>query len=194
MTSMKHTERDVQRKLRILRHAEQIGDVCKTCRYFDIARGSFYRWKAALQRDGEAGLANRKPVPRNPANQTPLEVVEKVLHLRRTYHLGPIRIVWYLARYHDIKISDAGVYRILRRNGVNRLPRGTRLRKIHTQRYEQKVPGHQIQVDVKFLIFQGKHGKAIKRYQYTAIDDATRVRALKVYDRHTQANAIAFID
>jgi hypothetical protein len=40
----------------------------------------------------------------------PPELVEKVLHLRRTYHLGPIRIVWYLARYHDIKISDAGVY------------------------------------------------------------------------------------
>ena len=68
------------------------------------------------------------------------------------------------------------------------------VRKIHTQRYEQKVPGHQIQVDVKFLIFHGKDGKTIKRYQYTAIDDATRVRALKVYDRHTQANAIAFID
>jgi transposase InsO family protein len=49
-------------------------------------------------------------------------------------------------------------------------------------------------VSEKFLIFQGKDGKAIKRYQYTAIDDATRVRALKVYDRHTQANAIAFID
>jgi len=77
---------------------------------------------------------------------------------------------------------------------LNRLPRGTRVRKIHTQRYEQKVPGHQIQVDVKFLILQGKDGKTIKRYQYTAIDDATRVRAPKVYDRHTQANAIAFID
>jgi transposase len=104
-----------------LRHAEQIGDVCKTCRYSGIARGSFYRWKAALQRQGEAGLVNRKPVPRNPANRTPPEIVEKVLHLRRTYHLGPIRIVWYLARYHDIKISDAGVNRILRRNGLNRL-------------------------------------------------------------------------
>ena len=53
-----------------------------------------------------------RPVPKNPANRTPPEIVEKVLHLRRTYHLGPIRIVWYLARYHDIKISDAGVYRI----------------------------------------------------------------------------------
>ena len=34
----------------------------------------------------------------------------------------------------------------------------------------------------------------MRRYQYTAIDDATRVRALRIYDRHTQANAIAFID
>ena len=57
---------------------------------------------------------------------------EKVLHLRRKYHLGPQRIVWYLERYHELRISDAGVYRILKRNGLNRLPRGTRVRKVHT--------------------------------------------------------------
>lgn len=191
---MNKSERDVQRKLRVLKHAEQIGDVAKTCRYFGIGRASFYRWRTAYQRDGEPGLANRKTAPRNPANQTPPEIVEKVLHLRQTYHLGPIRIVWYLARYHAIKISDAGVYRILRRHGLNRLPRGTRVRKIHTKRYQKQVPGHQIQLDVKFLTFPGKDGKPTKRYQYTAIDDATRIRALKVYSRHTQANAIAFID
>lgn len=105
-----------------------------------------------------------------------------------------MRIVWYLARYHDIKISGAGVSRILKRNGLNRLPRGARLRKVHTTRYQQQVPGHQIQVDVKFIIFRGKDGKPIKRYRYTAIDNATRVRALKVYSRHTQANAIDFLD
>lgn len=117
-----------------------------------------------------------------------------MLHLRETYNLGPMRIVWYLARHHDIKTSGAGVSRILKRNGLYRLPRGTKLRKIHTTRYQQQVPGHQIQFDVKFLIFRGKDGKPIKRSQYTAIDDATRVRALKVYNRHTQANAILFID
>ena len=47
-----------------------------------------------------------------------------------------------------------------------------------------------MQIDVKFLAFPG----SIKRYQYTAVDDATRVRALKVYRRHTQANAIKFVD
>ena len=53
---------------------------------------------------------------------------------------------------------------------------------------------HHIQMDVKFLIFKSKAGKKIKRYQYTAIDDATRVRALKIYDHHTQKNAIDFVD
>ena len=51
-----------------------------------------------------------------------------------------------------------------------------------------------IQMDVKFLTFKGKNGSKIKRYQYTAIDDATRIRALKIYERHTQKNAIKFVN
>lgn len=102
--------------------------------------------------------------------------------------------MWELARYHDIKISDAGVTRILRGIGVGRLPRGTRMRKVHTKRYNKQVPGHHIQMDVKFLAFTGKRGENIRRFQYTAIDDAARVGALKVYDKPTQANAINFVD
>lgn len=181
-------------KLRVLQHADKIGDVDKTCRYFGVGRASFYRWRAAYRQNGLAGLENRKTAPKNPANRTPPEVIEKVLHLRTTYRLGPIRIVWYLARYYAITISDAGVYRILRGSGLSRLPGGTCVRKIHTQRYQQQVPGHQIQVDVKFLKFEGKDGKPVKRYQYTAIDDATRIRALKIYVRHNQSNAIDFIN
>jgi transposase InsO family protein len=107
---------------------------------------------------------------------------------------GGNRVGLYDIFHGDIKISDASVYRALKRNGLNRLPRGTRVRKIHTTRYQHKIPGHQIQVDVKFLNFQGKDGGNIRLYQYTAIDDATRVRAPQIFDRHTQANAIAFID
>ena len=191
---MTDQERDVQRKLKVLRHAEQTGNIAKTCRYFGIGRASFYRWKTEYQQRGEAGLVNAKPIPKNPANQTPPEIVEKILYLRAKYHLGPIRIVWYLARYHGIKISEAGVSRILKRNGVSRLPRGTRVRKVHTIRYSKQVPGHHIQMDVKFLTFANKRGEKVRRFQYTAIDDATRVRALKIYDKHTQTNAIDFVD
>ena len=60
-----------------------------------------------------------------------------------------MRIAWYLARYHGIKISDATVSRTLQRNGVNRLPHGTRLRKVHTKRCSKQIPGHHMQMDGK---------------------------------------------
>lgn len=67
------------------------------------------------------------------------------------------------------------------------------------ERYTQsairkQVPGHHIQMDVKFLTFKGKQGEKVRRFQYTAIDDATRVRTLKVYEKYTQANAIDFVN
>ena len=182
---MTEQEREIQHRLRILRHADTIGDVAKTCRYFGIGRASFYRWRSRLRDHGEPGLANKQTGPKNPPNRTKDEIVDQVLHLRRTYHLGPMRIVWYLARYHAIKISDAGVYRILRRHGLSRLPRANRTRAVHTKRYEKQVPGHHVQVDVKFLSFVDKSGRKVKRFQYTAIDDATRIRALKIYTKHT---------
>ena len=51
-----------------------------------------------------------------------------------------------------------------------------------------------MQVDVKFLSLKDPKGHMVRRFQYTAIDDATRVRALKIYVRHNQQNAIDFVD
>jgi len=191
---MNEKQRVVKNRLRVLEHAKKIGNIRKTCRYFGIPRSSFYRWKTAYDRNGELGLVNKPPVAKSHPNQLSREVINRVLYLRKKYHLGPIRIVWYMARYHGIKICDASVYRILCRHGINRLPRNIGLRKIHTKRYQKQVPGHQIQVDVKFLKFIDKSKRSVKRYQYTAIDDATRVRALRIYARHNQKNACDFID
>ena len=191
---MNRTSGEIERRKRILDYAKASGNVAKTCCYFDVGRASFYRWQERLLKYGEDGLTPGKPGPTAPPNQTPPEVVESVLHLRKTYHLGLMRIVWYLERYHGIKISDATVYRILKRNGVSWLPGKVGRRAVHTSRYEKKVPGHHIQVDVKFPSFKAKSGATVKRYQYTAIDDATRIRALKIYDRQNQADAIDFVD
>ena len=47
MDPMTKEDRDIQRKLKVLRHAEKIGDVARTCRYFGVGRSSFYRWRTA---------------------------------------------------------------------------------------------------------------------------------------------------
>jgi transposase len=84
---MTKEDRDIQRKFKVLRHVEKTGHVARTCRYFGVGRSSFYRWKAAYNQFGEAELVNAKPIPKNPANQTPTEIVDKVLYLRSKYHL-----------------------------------------------------------------------------------------------------------
>jgi transposase InsO family protein len=86
------------------------------------------------------------------------------------------------------------VYHTLSRNGVSRLSKKVERRAIHTRRYAKKVPGHHIQVDVRFLTLNTAEGRGVRRYQDTAIDDATRVRALKICQHHNQANAMDFID
>lgn len=98
-------------------------------------------------------------------------------------------------RYHSIKVSPGGVRGVLLRHGINRLPKNMRKRSLPTvfKRYEKQVPGHRVQVDVKFLKFE-KGNKTVKKFQYTAIDDSTRIRAIKVYSHHTQQNAIDFIN
>jgi hypothetical protein len=117
------------------------------------------------------------------------------LYLRKTYHLEPQRIFWYIQRYHKgLKVSDVTVYRILKRHGINRLPRSERSRTVLTHRYEKQVSGHHIQVDARFLKLENSKGEKVRRFQYTAVDYATRIRALKIYNRHTQQNAIHFID
>ena len=49
-------------------------------------------------------------------------------------------------------------------------------------------------MDVKFATFADSSGNRIRRYQFTAINDATRISALKMYEKHNQASAIDFID
>lgn len=194
---MKDEARDalaIHRKYVVLEYAQAVGNVKEVCRELGVARASFYRWKRAYSKEGKAGLARKSPVAKSHPRQIPAEFVEKILHLRMTYHLGPQRIVWYLERYHGFETSCSSVYRTLKRNGLGRLPRNAERRALHTKRYAKQVPGHQIQVDVKFLSLTSAAGQRIRRYQYTAIDDATRIRALKIYRRHNQTSSIDFID
>jgi transposase InsO family protein len=184
----------LQRKIAAIEYAEKWGNVSRACRTFRVSRAGFYRWKRRYDEHGEDGLKLRKPIAKDHPRRIPETTVQKVLELRRSYHLGPQRIVWYMDRYHDTSISFSSVYRILVRNGVNRLPKHVGRRALHTRRYAKKVPGHHVQMDVKVLSLTTDEGKRVRRYQFTAIDDATRIRALQTCHRHSQANAIRFFD
>jgi transposase-like protein len=76
---------------------------------------------------------------------------------------------------------------------MNRLPASQRYKRKETgwKRYEEARPGHHVQIDVKFLEPLPGVGRR-KYYQYTAIDDCTRLRVLRVYRKHDQKTGIQF--
>ncbi len=54
------------------------------------------------------------------------------------------------------------------------------------------MSGRRIQVEVKFTEPMGP--KRRKCYQYTEIDDCTRLRVSRIYDRNNPKTAIGFIE
>ena len=151
------TERELTRKaawrLSIIRHAQEVsGNVAFTCRYYGIPRPSYYKWLRRFEELGEEGLRDRSRRPLVSPHATKAAVVDRIIYLRQNYHFGPFKISMYLQRYHDITVSQSGVWRILRRLDLSRLPTSQRYKrhKKRWKRYEKQRPGHSVQIDVNW--------------------------------------------
>ena len=57
-------DREIRRRLRVLEDAARVGSASRACRYFGVGRATFYRWGETLAKEGDAGLARKKPTPR----------------------------------------------------------------------------------------------------------------------------------
>jgi transposase len=142
--------------------AVELGNDAKSYREFSVSQSTFYQWRKTFRKEGAAGLIPKKPITKSHPRQPSPDAVQKVIELRKTYHLGTERITWYLERYHGIHTSCSTVFRTLGRLGISRLPKSADRRPIHTRRYSKEVPGHDVQVDVKFVSLKTAEGKSIR--------------------------------
>jgi hypothetical protein len=102
------------------------GNVSLTCRYFGITRQAITSGSVVTKEHGLEGLRDRSRRPHVSPDATRAEVVGKIIYLRQSYHFGPHKIAMYLKRYHDIQISPSGMWRILKRLDMIRLPASQR--------------------------------------------------------------------
>lgn len=130
----------------------------------------------------------------NHPNKIKEDIIEKVLNLRNDYQLGSWNTKWYLERYHDIHISESSVSRIFKRYGVEKLQKKAARRSLHSKRYNKNIPGHHVQIDLKVLLIKDSAGNAVKRLQYTAIDNSPRIRTLQIFNQQTQLNAVDLVE
>ncbi|MFI6505925.1 helix-turn-helix domain-containing protein [Nonomuraea typhae] len=127
-------DREAKRRLAVIRHVEEVsGNVAMTCRYFGISRQAYYIWYRRYQAEG---LRTRSKRPKTSPNATHVEVAGKIIYLRQHHHFGPEKIAMSLKRYHDVTISKSGVWRILKRLDMGRLPASQRYKR-HDRRWKR---------------------------------------------------------
>ena len=185
-------ERRARMRMAWFKRFEQIGNVSQVCREFGISRKTFYKWWPHYAREGLSGLRDRSKRPRSHPKTVHEETGQLILKLRRKSGYGPRRLAFYLERDYAVKLSVYGVYRVLVRAGEVQ-PRKRRPRKKPVY-YQMNYPGQRVQVDVKYMpkIMLKDRPEPYKEYQYTAIDDCTRLRFVNTYEELCPANSVEF--
>ena len=140
---------------------------------------------APLSKRWQARLAKSKsPATSLTPKQDNRRAEKRIIELRQC-KLGHRRIQSELIRLHGIHLSTATIHKVLHQLGLPQLNQKRAYRKI-IKRYNRPVPGDRIQMDVCKI--------APGLYQYTAIDDCTRYKVLRLYKRRTADNTLKFLD
>jgi transposase InsO family protein len=173
-------------RLRALALAREVGSVRLACRILGIHPSTYYRWLSQAKRFGLEMLRPReRRKPRMPNATSPLVEQRVVAFALGHPGLGPARIAAELAqpRWGGFKLSTNGVWRILRRHGLN--TRGKRLSLVAgyaappaperpvrpPSHLDVEKPGELVQMDCFYIgRLSGTQGTV---WQYTAIDVAS---------------------
>jgi transposase-like protein len=163
---------------------EETDDAGLVCRRCGISRPTLRKWWHRFQQHREQGLRSNSPRPHNFRNRkVTTQHEELILGLRRKRKLGPLRIQAELRRLHNLRFSTATIWKVLDRHQAKPL---LRRRPSPPKRYSREVPGERVQVDTRKI--------APGLYQYTAVDDCTRLRVLGIYLRRTAKNSAHFLE
>jgi transposase len=154
----------VEQNLSISEAAEKFGVSTKTCR----------KWCRRFLADGELGLIDRSSAPNSSPNQTPAERIAAIVALRKLRFTGP-----EIAETLNMALST--VSQILGRIGMGKLGR---LGMEPAQRYEWRLPGELIHIDIKKLGRIGDKGPGHRvrgfKHHNTANTDAAGARRRRV--------------
>jgi len=137
------------------------------------------------EEEGVDGLRSRSRRPHScPKRKITESIKTEVLRLRRERNLGPKRIQGELLRDRELRLSTATIWKVLHNHDAPplRRPRVP----AEPKRYSRPIPGDRVQIDTMKV--------APGVYQFTAVDDCTRVRVLGLYSRRTAKNAVHFLE
>lgn len=158
-------------------------------RHFELDRKTIRTWRTRYRAAGIEGLVPRYPEQR-PSRLTP-EILMLLEQARREQEYGAARTRVWLLRVHHLRLPLATIQRAFRRMGLPHLPRRRKRvpRPKQLRLFEKPHPGDSVQIDVKVVKVQAR-----KCFQYTALDDCTRLRVLRLSREQNQRSSVSFLE
>ena len=182
---------ETRKKVILFLMAFRYQNISLACLKLGYQRSYFYFWFNRLKEaDFDIkSLEERSRRPGSHPKKTPIEIVDKIISLRKQTNYGPDRLQYHLEQLHNIHLPRSTIGHILKREDLIP-PKRLKHRKKHLKRYQEPNPGDKVQADVKYVPYRVK---AQQHYQYTAIDDCTRWRFAKIYYDLSVNNTEEFI-
>ena len=175
----------VKQRLAVVEYVREHG-IKPASRQFGLARPTVREWWRNWQQSGIQGLVPQYPARRR--RRIGEDVVALITQARLEHDFGASRTQIWLQRVHQVRVATETIQRVFRDIGVPYLVKTRRRRPKQLKLFEKEYPGDSVQVDVK-VVARGRS----KWFQYTAIDDCTRMRVLRLYRRQNQHSSLSFL-
>jgi transposase InsO family protein len=174
----------------LMKYAKKYG-VSRASRKYNKSRSYIYFWKARWDGSVESLACQSKRPHSHPNQHTEAELkLIQDMH-RRNPKLGLIEL-WHRLRKRSYTRRPESLYRVMRKMGMfSDAP----LKKSYSPKpYEQMThPGERVQVDVKVVPRKCIADPELRLFQYTAIDEFTRLRFLAAYPEQSTYSSADFL-
>lgn len=174
----------------IIKYAKKYG-VSQAARVYKINRTYIYRWKNRYDGTLES-LRNLPTIPKSHPNQHTKDEIKLITDMFVKNKETGLITFWIKLKQRGYTRSCSSLYRQLRK--LNLIPEKKKKHKKKTKPYVQMTfPGQRVQIDVKTVPRKCIVGD-YSLYQYTAIDEFSRVRYLKIYGEKSTYTSYKFLE
>ena len=193
---MNSITQDVKFKQSVVKYSLKNGVTAASVE-FKVHRKTIYRWREKY--DGTlASLANKSRRPhRSPRAHTEKEIKMIKNYKYKNKETGLV-VLWVKLRRAGYTRSITSLYRMMIKMGIY-MKAPSKKKVYEPKTYQQmKYPGERVQVDVKYVpskcLTEELKEKGERYYQYTAIDEYTRLRVIWFAKEHSTYESSRFIE
>ena len=177
---------------RVLKEVAKGKQVTEAAIKYRISRTSIYRWRQRYDGTVES-LYERSHRPHNHSSQHTLDELRLIKRVwSHNKGLGLVCLHIVLEDRHGYTRSVSSLDRVMKKLGIGK--KRQRKKRHVPQPYDTpKIAGERVQIDVKYVPRDCLVPGMPQLYQYTAVDECTRLRCRVIFDEHTNWNSVRFL-